>query len=517
MQRSTATSPAHLGALAEESLQRTGDHDALFFEGRTWRSAELLERARRAAGGLRKLGIQPGDRVVVLMANCPEVAITYNATWRIGAVVTPVVFLVTAPELRHVLIDSEAACVVTTTEFLPKVFEAAHDVDTVSHVVVVGDAPTGPVPDGIEVTGFDKLEAAAPADVVDRAEDDLASLMYTGGTTGRSKGVELTHRNLVFCGQSAHAASYVPGLVRALNPLPISHAFGMIVTVGAMHSPEPGFAVLMRWFDPAAWISLAAEHRIQRSALVPAMAQYLLTQPLEDADLGSLRYLNIGAAPLARETIDEVERRLPGVEILEGYGCTESGGVISANPPGRRKIGTVGPPIPGYQVRIVDDSGTPVPDGSDGEVIVHSEGVMHGYRNSQEATESALRDGWLYTGDIGRLDEDGYLTIVDRKKDLIIRGGFNVYPRDVEDVLLEHPAVAMAGVVGRPHDALGEEVVAFVSLNAGAATNSEELIAFARTRLAANKYPREIYVLDALPLTSVGKLDRKTLRGQLRS
>jgi long-chain acyl-CoA synthetase len=507
---------AHLGALAEESFKQTGDHESLVFEGRTWRSAELLDRARRTAGGLQSLGIRPGDRVVVMMANCPEVPVTYNAIWRLGGVVTPVIFLVTASELRHVLLDSGAVAVVTTGDFVPKVFEAAADTPAVRHVVVVGGDGTGPVPDGITVTAFDTLEESGGVDVVDRAEDDLAALMYTGGTTGRSKGVELTHRNLWFCGRSAHDASYVPGVVRGLNPLPISHAFGMIVTVASMHAPEPGFAVLMRWFDPAEWMRLAHEHRIERSTLVPAMAQFLLSQPLEDAGLAHLRYVNIGAAPLARNTIEEWERRLPGVEILEGYGCTESGGVVTANPPGRRKVGTVGLPIPGYEVRIVDHEAGQVAPGTDGEVTVRAAGVMRGYRNSPEATETALRDGWLFTGDIGRLDDDGYLTIVDRKKDLIIRGGFNVYPRDVEDVLLTHSAVAMAGVVGRPHDTLGEEVVAFVSVGQDAAATPAELVEFTRTQLAANKYPREIHILDTLPLTSVGKLDRKALRARVR-
>ena len=507
---STAATSIHLGALAEESLDRNGDHESLVFEGRTWRAAELLDRARHVAGGLREIGVEPGDRVVVMMANCPEVPVVYNAIWRAGAVVTPVVFLVTAPELRHVLIDSGSKVVVTTGDFVPKVAEAADGLDVRPHVVVAKSG--GEAPADLAVTQFDMLESADALAVVDRDEADLAALMYTGGTTGRAKGVELTHRNLWYCGRSAHDASYVPGLTRGLNPLPISHAFGMIVTVGGMHAPEPGLTVLMRWFDPGQWIKLAEDHRIQRAPLVPAMAQLLLAQPLQDADLSSLRYLNIGAAPLARETIDALEQRIPGVQVLEGYGCTESGGVVSTSPPGRRKIGSVGRPIPGYEVRIVDEDGREVPTGADGEVTVRAEGVMRGYRNAPEATAAALRDGWLFTGDIGRVDEDGFLTIVDRKKDLIIRNGFNVYPRDVEDVLVEHPAVAMAGVVGQQHEVVGEEVVAFVSLAPGASATEEELIEFAKTKLAGSKYPRVVNILDQLPLTSVGKLDRKALR-----
>jgi long-chain acyl-CoA synthetase len=186
--------------------------------------------------------------------------------------------------------------------------------------------------------------------------------------------------------------------------------------------------------------------------------------------------------------------------------------VISVNPPGASRPGSVGRPIPGYQVSIRDDDDADVPAGADGEICVHSDGVMAGYWNSPEETSAALRGGWLHTGDIGHFDADGYLYVVDRKKDLIIRGGFNVFPRDVEDVLLEHPAVAMAGVVGRPHERLGEEIVAFVSLRPGSEATPAEITEFARGRLAANKYPREVNILDAVPLTSVGKLDRKALR-----
>jgi long-chain acyl-CoA synthetase len=274
--------------------------------------------------------------------------------------------------------------------------------------------------------------------------------------------------------------------------------------------------VLQRWFDPADFLALAQQYRIERTALVPAMIQMLLAQPLEDTDLSSLRYVNSGAAPLAAETREQWERRVPGSEILEGYGCTESGAVISVNPPGASRPGSVGLPIPGYQVAIRDDDDADVPAGGEGEICVRADGVMAGYWNSPAETAETLRDGWLHTGDIGHQDADGYLYVVDRKKDLILRGGFNIFPRDVEDVLLQHPAVAMAAVVGRSDERLGEEVVAFVSLRPGGQATATEITGFARERLAAHKYPREVTILDAVPLTSVGKLDRKALRTQVR-
>jgi long-chain acyl-CoA synthetase len=272
----------------------------------------------------------------------------------------------------------------------------------------------------------------------------------------------------------------------------------------------------MRWFDPAAWVELAQQHRVQSSTLVPSMIQMLLAQPLEQADLSELVAVSSGASPLAEEVRQEFEARVPGALIYEGYGCTESASIVSTNPLGARRVGSVGLPVPGCEVTIRDDAGRVLPAGQDGEICVRSPGVLSGYWRAPDASAAALSDGWLLTGDIGHLDADGYLYVVDRKKDLIIRGGFNVYPRDVEDVLLAHPAVAQAGVVGRPDARLGEEVVAFAALRPGASASVDELIEHGREQLAANKYPREIRIVPALPLTSVGKLDRKRLREWLR-
>jgi long-chain acyl-CoA synthetase len=264
----------------------------------------------------------------------------------------------------------------------------------------------------------------------------------------------------------------------------------------------------MRWFHPGTWLELAAEHRVQISAVVPSMLALLLTEPVEEHDLSELRHVVSGAAPLPAETAEEVRRRLPGVELREGYGLTETAGLVSSSPPGRARNGAVGVPVPGIEVRIAD----PDPDGV-GEILVSSPSVMLGYWQAPELTADVLRDGWLQTGDLGRLDADGYLHVVDRKKDLIIRGGFNVFPRDVEEALLEHPAIAAAGVVGRPDAAHGEEVVAFVEVSGD--VSPEQLVDFCRQRIGGYKYPREIHVLDALPLTPIGKVDRKALRARL--
>jgi long-chain acyl-CoA synthetase len=517
----------NLARQAERHLDRHGDGKSLFFEGTWYTRAGMAGRASRFATGLAGLGVRPGDRVVVLMANCPEVLITYNALWRAGAVVTPLIFLVSEDELRHALADSGAVGIVTTAEFLPKVQAAigrpsggkstAGGVDSVRFVVVTGDPPAASGQDGVRVLGFGEVETAGPGSIVDRADEDLAALLYTGGTTGRSKGVPLTHANLYWCGSSTRQASEGSGLTSTLMPLPLAHAYGLLVTCVAMHESEPGTSILMRWFDPAGWLELAERHRVQRSTLVPSMIQMLLAQPLEQADLSALAAVSSGAAPLAAEVREEFERRVPGAIIYEGYGCTESASIISSNPLGARRVGSVGMPVPGCEVTIQDDAGNVLPAGQDGEICVRSPGVLSGYWHAPDASAAALIGGWLHTGDIGHLDADGYLYVVDRKKDLIIRGGFNVYPRDIEDVLLAHPAVAQAGVVGRPDPRLGEEVVAFAALRPGASATPEELIEHAKAHLSATKYPREVKIVPAVPLTSVGKLDRKQLRQWLRT
>ena len=499
-----ALAPSTLSRRAEAALERLGDHRSLFFEG-TWQSSgELAARARRAAAGFVGLGVRPGDRVVLCMANCPEVGVTYAALWRAGAVATPVLFLLTEDELRHVFTDSGAVAVVTTPEFLPKILTTCGGIP----VVVVGG-------DGGTLT-WDELEGGDELSLVDRDPGDLAALLYTGGTTGRSKGVALTHAGLDAAGAAGSAVARQPGRTKSLLPLPLAHAYGLMVSVAGLHAEEPGEAVLMRWFDPAGFVSLVEEHRTQVTALVPSMIGMLLTQPLEEHDLSSLERIGSGGAPLALELAREIERRIPTAEVREGYGATESSALISAQPPDERRLGSVGKAVPGVEVRIRGLDGDDLPAGEDGEICVRGPVLMTGYWNSPEATAQTIRDGWLHTGDIGHLDDDGYLYVVDRIKDLIIRNGFNVYPRDVEDVLLTHPDITAAAVVGRPDPKTGEEVVAFVSVTPGSTLTPEQVVDFTKEHLSAAKYPREVRVVDAIPLTSVFKTDRKAVRAMVR-
>ena len=495
----------HLATLAERSLERHGDYESLFFEGRWHSSGVLAERTQRLAAGLVELGVQPGDRVVVLMSNCAEVGVAYGAAWRAGAVLTPVIFLLTPPDLRHLLLDSEANVVITTPDLAHGVREARREVETLEWVVTTGEPDEGEL-------SLRELEQAEPGSIVPRDDADPAALMYTGGTTGRSKGVLLSHEMLWRAGEAGHNASYVPGVNRFLVTVPLSHAYGLLVTVSGLHAREPNVAALLRWFDPVSYLSLVAEHGLQASAVVPSMIQALLACPLEELDLSSLRQLVCGAAPLAPDVVRAVHERLPNVELREGYGLTECCALVSSNPPGHVRAGSVGRPVTGVEVRIVNDRDESLPGGEVGEICVRSAFVMLGYWRDPELTAETTRGGWLHTGDLGYLDEDGYLFIVDRIKDLIIRGGFNVFPRDVEDALLEHPAIATAGVVGRPDEVHGEEIVAFVTLRPGYEVAERELGEYAKERLGGYKYPREIRVVPQVPLTPVGKVDRKALR-----
>jgi long-chain acyl-CoA synthetase len=534
----TIATGSSLGLLAELARERVGDESLLYFEDQRWTGTQLAGRAARLSGGLRAAGLRPGDRVVVCMANCPEVGITYTAVWRAGAVVTPVLFLLSEPELRHVLTDSGARLVVTTPDFLPKVLGAAAGVPGLAGVVVAGapasaDAVSGvAVAGGVEPSGgtaagglppvldFADLEATAAAGLVDTSSTEMAALLYTGGTTGRSKGVVLTHDALSSAAWAAHVsheqdAPEDGGRLVGLSPLPLSHVYGLAISVMSLHETRPGTSVLMRWFDPVEFLTLVARHRVRASALVPMMIRMLLDKPVEDYDTSSLRKVVTGSAALPRESALEWQRRLPRVALAEGYGCTEAAAIVSSSQTDAIRMGSVGKPATGVEVRIERLDGTEAAVDEDGEICLRGPSLMRGYWNAPEETARVLRDGWLHTGDIGRLDGDGYLYVVDRIKDVIIRNGFNVYPSDVEDVLLTHPAVVGAGVVGRPDAAHGEEVVAFVQLAPGATVTPAELVAFARERLSAVKYPREVRVVDTIPLTSVLKTDRKALRGLL--
>jgi long-chain acyl-CoA synthetase len=499
-----------LARLGDESIRRYGEYEALAFEGRRLTNVDQQRAACRVAHALRRLGVEPGDRVVVMLPNCPEVMQSYGGILRLGGVIVPVIFLLGEVEVAHILADSEAKVVITSSDMVWKVEKQIGVRPTLRHVLLVDGGGEGGVRSYAEEIAHepDRFEPAP------RAEADLAVILYTSGTTGAPKGVALSHGNLE---SNARASASLYELDRerwGVAVLPLSHSYGLTV-MNAGHILGTRGA-LLRWFNPEEVLKTIQEFRAEAMSGVPTMFVYLLHYP-EAAryDTSSMRVWGSGAAPLPVEIVEPFERRFGG-KLLEGYGLTEASPVVSAHRlSGVRKLGSVGPPIPGVTVSIRDDGDRALPAGEVGEVCVKGPNVMIGYYRNPEETARTIRDGWLRTGDMGRLDDDNFLYIVERKKDLVIRGGFNIYPRDVEEALYAFPGIAEAAVIGMPDALMGEEVIAFVVLKPGQSATAAEVIAFCQGRLANYKCPKEVRFVDALPKSPVGKILRKELRSQI--
>ena len=493
----------NLAWLGEENVRRFGEYVALHFEGREWTNVDGQRAANRLANALRRLGIGPGDRVVVMLPNCPEVLQAYAAILKLGAVIVPVIFLLNPEEVRHILADSGARLALTSPELLAKL-----EGFTGTTVLVGGEAPG--------TRGYDELiarEADAFA-AVDREDRDVAVILYTSGTTGRPKGVALSHGNLHSNARSAASLHELSREDWSLAVLPLSHSYGLTMMNAGNILGTRG--VLLRWFNPEEVLRTIQEFKAASMSGVPTMFVYLLNYPgAEQYDTSSIRVWGSGAAPLPVEIVEPFERKFGG-KLMEGYGLTEASPVVSAHRlSGVRKLGSVGQPIPGVRVSIQDDDDRMLPAGETGEVCVMGPNVMLGYYRNPEETARTIRGGWLHTGDMGRLDGDGFLYIVERKKDLIIRGGFNIYPREVEEVLYAFPHTAEAAVVGMRDPLMGEDALAFVVLKAGARATAEEVMAFCQTRLARYKCPKLVRFVDSLPKSPVGKILRKELRRQI--
>jgi len=505
-----------LARLGDESIQRYGEYEALAFEGRRLTNVDQQRAACRVAHALRRLGVEPGDRVVVMLPNCPEVMQSYGGILRLGGVIVPVIFLLGEVEVAHILADSEAKVVITSSDMVWKVEKQVGVLPTLRHVLLVDGGGAGGGGDQGRVRSYEE-EISRESDrfePVPRAESDLAVILYTSGTTGAPKGVALSHGNLE---SNARASASLYELDRdrwGVGVLPLSHSYGLTV-MNAGHILGTRGA-LLRWFNPEEVLKTIQEFRAEAMSGVPTMFVYLLNYP--DAsryDTSSMRIWGSGAAPLPVEIVEPFERRFGG-KLLEGYGLTEASPVVSAHRlSGVRKLGSVGQPIPGVTVSIRDDGDRALPAGEVGEVCVKGPNVMMGYYRNPEETARTIRGGWLRTGDMGRLDAEDFLYIVERKKDLIIRGGFNIYPRDVEEALYAFPKAAEAAVIGMPDALMGEEVLAFVVLRPGQSATADEVIAFCQGRLAKYKCPKEIRFVDALPKSPVGKILRKELRGRI--
>jgi long-chain acyl-CoA synthetase len=462
---------------------------------------ELDERSARVAGLLAARGVEPGDRVGLMLPNVAEFPVLYYGALRAGAVVVPMNPLLKAREVAYYLGDSGARLAFAW-------HQAAEEAAKGAEVAGADFVP-------VEAAAFGRLlDGAVPAAAAaGRADDDTAVILYTSGTTGRPKGAELTHANL------ARNAAVAAATLFRLQPhdvvmgcLPLFHSFGQTCGLNAAVGSGACLTMLAR-FDPGKALEVIERDRVTVFQGVPTMYVAMLNHPRRgDADASSLRVCVSGGAALPVEVLHGFEDAF-GCIVLEGYGLSETSPVASFNhPDAERKPGSIGTPIQGVEMRLVDPLGGDVPTGEVGEVAIRGHNVMKGYWRREEATREAIPDGWLRTGDLAVQDSDGYFFIVDRKKDLIIRGGYNVYPREVEEVLYEHAAVAEAAVVGVPHPTHGEEVGAAVVLKPGAEATPEELRAFCKERVAAYKYPRHVWLQAALPKTATGKVLRREVQ-----
>jgi long-chain acyl-CoA synthetase len=481
------------------TARRIPDRMAAIAEDTAMTYAELDAAASRLATFLDREGIGVGDRVGVMLPNIPAAPIAHYGIWRLGGVVVPMNPLMQAREVAFYLSNTGAKALIGTPEFADAATQGAATAS--AKVWLVDDTEVARLTDGLPEFG----------EPVERKASDTAVVLHTSGTTGTPKGAELTHGSL-----GSNQDVVVRRLLNltdddvVLACLPLFHVFGMTCAMNAAIAAGAGLSLMAR-FQPVTAIERIRRDRVTVLEAVPTMYSALLSvaDQFSPEATASLRTCVSGGAALPVAVLNDFEKTFDAV-ILEGYGLSETSPAATFNhPDAERRPGSIGTPIEGVQVRLVDEGGNEVPTGSPGEIQVKGPNVMKGYWNLPEATDASIKDGWFSTGDIAVVDADGYYWIVDRKKDLIIRGGYNVYPREIEDALHEHPAVAQVAVIGIAHDSLGEEVGAAVVLKAGATAAVEELRQFVRGRVAAYKYPRRIWFVEDLPTGPTGKLLRR--------
>jgi long-chain acyl-CoA synthetase len=488
----------NLSSLLDEAAADQPDRPALRMDDLVLTYAQWREAAGRMSTLLTSAGIEPGDRVGLMLPNVPAFPIAFYGALAAGAVVVPMNPLLKSREVGYYLSDSGARVVLAWHTAAGEAAKGAADAGA--------QAITVATPDLADLLG----DYAPATEQPGRLDDDDAVILYTSGTTGKPKGAELTHANLV------RNAELTARTLLKNNPddvmmgcLPLFHVFGLTCGLNATVAAGGTLTLLPR-FDPAKALEVIQRDKVTIFEGVPTMYAAILHLPDADpAMAATLRVCISGGASMPVEVMRGFEEKF-GCMILEGYGLSETSPVASFNHPDRvRKPGSIGTPIEGVQMRLIDDAGQAAAEGEIGEIAIRGHNVMKGYWGKPEATAEAITDGWFRTGDLAKVDSDGYYYIVDRKKDLIIRGGYNVYPRELEEVLHEHPAVAEVAVIGIPHPDLGEEVGAAVALKPDASATPDELREFVKDKVAAYKYPRQVWLVEALPKGPTGKILRR--------
>ncbi|MBO8171433.1 MAG: fatty acid--CoA ligase family protein [Bacillaceae bacterium] len=500
------------------SVEAAGDKEAYYFQGRSATYHELNRQVASLADSLERLGLEKGDHIGLLLGNSPEFVISLYGATRIGATVIPINPIYTAEEISYILNNGNVKAVIAVEQLAPLLEKVSVSVPSLQHVILVGAAEDLNHTEGNTRLNWKALstllangDPAYEGPVVD--EEDVAVILYTSGTTGRPKGAMLTHKNL--CSNALSTVDYL-GIKpedRVVTVLPMFHVFSLTVCLNAPLATGATLLIIPR-FSPEEVIRTIKEQKATFFAGVPTMYNFMLQYPdARPEDLSSLRVCVSGGASMPVALLHQFQDKF-NVQISEGYGLSEASPVVCFNPLDRpAKPGSIGTAVTDVECRVVDEAGNEVPVGEVGELIVKGPNVMKGYYRMPEETATTLRDGWLYTGDLARKDEEDYYYIVDRKKDMVIVGGYNVYPREVEEVLYQHPDVVEAAVIGEPDEEYGEIVKAFI-VSRNETLTEQDLINYCKEHLARYKIPSRIEFLEELPKNSTGKILRRALRTQ---
>lgn len=496
----------NVARLIKDNISNFDEYPLLTFEDKEYSNVEIDRWSNRVGNALKNLGVKRGDRVVIQLPNCPEVVVSFLGIFKIGALVIPLSFLYTAEETAYIYQDSTPVVVISAAEFMEKVSHGKAATPSIKHVISVDEAPDTLLFRDVVDKSSDKLE------MEDTADEELAALLYTAGTTGRPKGVMLSHQALYACAEGqceTLKGPLMPGDA-LLSSLPLSHSYG-ISTMNAVFYGGTKW-VLVRWFDTGLIFEAIQKHKVKITTQVPTMFVYQNIYPEpKKYGLSSMKFWISGSAPLNEQTRKEFESKYPG-KVYQGWGLTEATANNSCCPIDRPyKPGSIGKAMSG-KMRVVDSNVKPVKLGEVGELVVGGPVVMQGYWNKPEETKEALQGGWLRTGDMGYMDEDGYFFIVERKKNMIIKAGENIFPREIEEVVYQYPKVSETAVVGVADQKYGEELKAFIVLKPGEKATEQEVIDFCKGKLTSFKTPKYVQFLDSLPKNPMGKILYKDLR-----
>ncbi|MBI5118059.1 long-chain fatty acid--CoA ligase [Candidatus Poribacteria bacterium] len=500
--------------MLETRAKEAPDRVFLYFGDSEVSYSRLNEIASRIANGLIALGIKKSDKVCLYMGNCAEYIYSFFGIMKAGAVATPVNSLLKAEEVAYIVNNSDAKAIITQSKFADIIDGIRAQCPKLKNIIIADTDGSS----GSRIALKQLLEAESLRPAVNIDSQDIAGIIYTSGTTGYPKGVELTHGNYLTNSEQIAAAARMTVADRFLCILPLFHVNAQVVT-----TLSPMFAgasmILLEGFSPKTFLPALARYKATAFSGVPTV--YAILNTLADAekyDLSKLRFCICGAAPMPVEVFNTFEKRYKAF-ILEGFGLSEGTCASSINPlDGKRKIGSIGLPLKGQEMRIFDADDRELSSGKVGEIVVRGQNVMKGYYRNSQATADALKNGWLHTGDLGYVDNEGYFYIVGRKKEMIIRGGENIYPKEAEEVLYKHSAILEAAVVGIPDKIWGEEVMAFIVLREGAALTAEDVITYCRQHLADFKCPRKVEFVKAFPKTATGKIQKnKIVEGYART